>query len=79
MNAIISLIRKDLADPMGSAITMGLIASLITLVVIGLISIERGYLDIPDSVRAVGAEDDCAYGVHEVKRIGDKLYCIGEP
>ena len=77
---MIKLIRKDLADPMGSAITTALWASLITLLMIGAIQFERTYLqpDLPDSVRAVGAEDDCAYGVKEVRRYNNQLYCIGE-
>jgi hypothetical protein len=41
--------------------------------------IERASLNYPDSVRAVQAEDECAYGVRQVKRYNGVLYCIGEP
>jgi hypothetical protein len=76
---LLHLIRKDLADPMGSLITTMLLASLITLSAIGGIALERKYLlDIPDSVRAVDAEDDCAYGTKDVRRYNGQLYCIGE-
>ena len=77
---VLKLIRKDLADPMGSAITTALIASLMTLLVIGALMLERAYLlDNPDSIRAVNAEDECAYGTKEVRRYNNQLYCIGEP
>ena len=80
MTPLLRLIKRDLADPMGSAITAGLLASLITLSMIGGIALERKYLlDIPDSVRAVDAEDDCAYGTKDVRRFNGQLYCIGEP
>ena len=80
MTKLLSIIKNDLADPMGSAITTALIASLITLLLIGAIQFERRYLlDLPDSVRAVNAEDDCAYGTKEVRSYSAKLYCIGEP
>lgn len=80
MTKLLSIIRNDLADPMGSAITTALWASLITLLLIGAIQFERKYLlDLPDSVRPVNAEDDCAYGTKEVRRFNDVLYCVGEP
>lgn len=80
MTPLLKLIRKDLADPMGSIITTALIAALITLSAIGGIALERQYLlDIPDSVRAVDAEDDCAYGTKDVRRVNGQLTCMGEP
>lgn len=79
MDRLISIIKRDLADPMGSVITVALLAALTTLAVIMGMMIERSYHDYPDSVRAVKAEDECAYGVRQVKRINGVLYCIGEP
>ena len=80
MTYLLNRIRADLADPMGSAISTALIASLMTLVVIALLGLERRYLlDLPDSVRPVNAEDECAYGTKEVRRYGGNLYCVGEP
>jgi hypothetical protein len=79
MNKLLHIVKRDLADPMGSAITAALLAALITLAVIMGMMIERSTLNHPDSVRAVQAEDECAYGVRQVKRYNGQLYCIGEP
>ena len=79
MTKLIAVIRRDLADPFGSAISVALIAALVTLLVIGALAVEAKYLDHYPSIRQVNAEDDCMEGTEDVRRIGEHLYCIGEP
>lgn len=77
MKTVITAIRKDLADPCRGAVTCGLLAALIALVMIALIAHDEVHRST--GARAVDEEDQCAPGTLMVERYHGQLYCLGEP